>query len=102
MSKYAIYRMFDGCDAPHNVEFCGHLVGSRIWTGYDDPIEPEEEDTCCDASDYESIFTCSRCGCSVRLRSAKADGTRLLAEWCRRHMGDSEAICGDGTTPTGK
>lgn len=37
MSKYAIYRMFDGCDAPHNVEFCGHLVGSRIWTGDDDP-----------------------------------------------------------------
>lgn len=31
-----------------------------------------------------------------------ADGTRLLAEWCRRHIGDSEAICGDGTTPTGK
>lgn len=31
-----------------------------------------------------------------------ADGTRLLVEWCRRHMGDSEAICGDGTTPTGK
>jgi hypothetical protein len=31
-----------------------------------------------------------------------ADGTRLLAEWCRRHMGDSGAICGDGTTPTGK
>lgn len=72
MSKYAIYRMFDGCDAPHNVEFCGHLVGSRIWTG-DDLIEPEEEDTCCDVSDYENIFTCSRCGCSVRLRSAKAD-----------------------------
>lgn len=37
MSKYAIYRMFDGCDAPYNVEFCGHLVGSRIWTGDDDP-----------------------------------------------------------------
>lgn len=37
MSKYAIYRMFDGCDAPHNVEFCGHLVGSRLWTGDDDP-----------------------------------------------------------------
>lgn len=31
-----------------------------------------------------------------------ADGTWLLAEWCRRHMGDSKAICGDGTTPTGK
>ena len=31
-----------------------------------------------------------------------ADGTRVLAEWCRRHMGDSKAICGDGTTPTGK
>ena len=31
-----------------------------------------------------------------------ADGTRLLAEWCRRHMGDSKAICGDETTPTGK
>ena len=37
MSKYAIYRMFDGCDAPYNVEFCGHLVGSRIWTGDDNP-----------------------------------------------------------------
>lgn len=37
MSKYAIYRMFDGCDAPYNVEFCGHLVGSRVWTGDDDP-----------------------------------------------------------------
>lgn len=31
-----------------------------------------------------------------------ADGTRLLAEWCKDHMGDSVAICGDGTTPTGK
>lgn len=31
-----------------------------------------------------------------------ADGTRLLIEWCKDHMGDSEAICGDGTTPTGK
>lgn len=31
-----------------------------------------------------------------------ADGTRLLAEWCRRHMGDSKAICGDDTTPTVK
>lgn len=37
MSKYAIYRMFDGCDAPYNVEFYGHLVGSRVWTGDDDP-----------------------------------------------------------------
>lgn len=37
MSKYAIYRMFGGRDAPYNVEFYGHLVGSRIWTGDDDP-----------------------------------------------------------------
>lgn len=37
MSEYAIYKMFDGCNAPYNVEFCGHLVGSRIWTGDDDP-----------------------------------------------------------------
>lgn len=38
-----------------------------------DLIEPEEEDTCCNVSDDENVFTCSRCGCSVRLRSAKAD-----------------------------
>ena len=31
-----------------------------------------------------------------------ADGTRLLIEWCKDHMGDSKAICGDGTTSTGK
>lgn len=37
MSEYAIYKMFGGRDAPYNVEFCGHLVGSRIWTGDDDP-----------------------------------------------------------------
>lgn len=38
-----------------------------------DLIEPEEEDTCCDVSDDESVFKCSRCGCAVRLRSAEAD-----------------------------
>lgn len=37
MSKYAIYEMFGGRDAPYNVEFYGHLVGSRIWAGDDDP-----------------------------------------------------------------
>ena len=36
-------------------------------------IEPEEEGTCCDVSDDGDFFTCSRCGCAVRLRSAEAD-----------------------------
>lgn len=38
MSKYAIYRMFGGRDAPCNVEFCGHLVGSLVGTCDKDPI----------------------------------------------------------------
>lgn len=33
MSEYAIYKMFDGCDAPYNIEFCGHLIGSRVAVG---------------------------------------------------------------------
>lgn len=37
MSKYAIYKMFGGRDAPYNVESFGHLVGSCIWDGDDDP-----------------------------------------------------------------
>jgi len=36
-------------------------------------IESEEEDTCCDVSDDGDAFTCSRCGCAVRLSSAEAD-----------------------------
>ena len=38
-----------------------------------DLIESEEEDTCCDVSDDDDAFTCSRCGCAVRLSSAEAD-----------------------------
>lgn len=38
-----------------------------------DLIEPQKEGMCCNVSDDENVFTCSRCGCSVRLRSAKAD-----------------------------
>lgn len=38
-----------------------------------DLIEPEEEDTCCDVSDDESVFKCSRCECTVRMLSAEAD-----------------------------
>ena len=38
-----------------------------------DIIDPEKEDTCCDVSDDENIFTCSRCGCTVRLWAAEAD-----------------------------
>ena len=38
-----------------------------------DLIDPQKEDTCCNVSDDESVFKCSRCGCAVRLRSAEAD-----------------------------
>ena len=38
-----------------------------------DLIDTEEEDTCCDVSDDGDAFTCSRCGCAVRLSSAEAD-----------------------------
>lgn len=38
-----------------------------------DLIEPQKEDTCCDVSDDESVFECSRCGCVVRLRTCQAD-----------------------------
>lgn len=38
-----------------------------------DLIDPEEEGTCHDVSDDESVFKCSRCGCALRLWAAKAD-----------------------------
>lgn len=37
MSEYAIYKMFGERDAPCNVESFGHLVGSLVWAGGDDP-----------------------------------------------------------------
>lgn len=65
------------------------------WTLYArlaDLIDPEEEDTCCDVSDDGDFFTCSRCGCSVRLRSAESDAFENVnlranshdAKWPRR------------------
>lgn len=38
-----------------------------------DLIEPQKEGMCRDASDDESVFECSRCGCVVRLRTCQAD-----------------------------
>jgi hypothetical protein len=31
-----------------------------------------------------------------------ADGTRLLVEWCKAHVGDSKAICGNELHTTDK
>lgn len=38
-----------------------------------DLIEPQKEGMCCNVSDDESVFKCSRCGCAVRLWAAEAD-----------------------------
>ena len=27
MSKYAVYELFNGCEAPENLVSCGHLAG---------------------------------------------------------------------------
>lgn len=46
---------------------------AHVLERYADLIEPEKEAMCCDVSDDESVFECSRCGCVVRLRSAEVD-----------------------------
>lgn len=43
MSKYAIYRMFDGCDAPYNVEICGHLAGALVGTSDKNPLSRQHD-----------------------------------------------------------
>ena len=44
MSVYAVYKMFDGCDVPHNVEANGHLIGACVGTCDTDPIVQPRRD----------------------------------------------------------
>lgn len=67
----AAYRFWDIC---RRVKSAANVdIAYSTTSVLADLIEPEEGDTCCNASDYENIFICSQCGCAVRLRSADAD-----------------------------
>lgn len=65
MSRYAVYKLFDDCEAPYNVEFCGHLVGARVGTSDKNPLL---DPTCHDFGGEEGTngegydFACSACG----------------------------------------
>lgn len=65
--ELAFLTLDDAIGIEHNVTW------EECFNRLADLIDPEEEDTCCDVSDDGDFFTCSRCGCAVRLRSAEAD-----------------------------
>lgn len=90
MSEYAIYRMFDGCDAPYNVEFCGHLVGSRVWTGDDDPTALMEREHVRDGWHTEPPSDQGRM--EVAQMAPTSDERREVAAWLRMQVGEEECI----------
>lgn len=39
MSRYAVYELFNGCEAPSNIStFGGHLAGVKVGTCDDNPL----------------------------------------------------------------
>jgi hypothetical protein len=38
MSRYAVYKLFDGCSAPGNIESCGYLAGVCVGESDDNPL----------------------------------------------------------------
>lgn len=38
MSRYAVYKLFDGCSAPGNIESYGYLAGVLVGESDDNPL----------------------------------------------------------------
>lgn len=38
MSRYAVYKLFDGCNAPENIVSRGHLAGALVGESDDNPL----------------------------------------------------------------
>ena len=38
MSRYVVYKLFDGCNAPENIESCGYLAGVFVGESDDNPL----------------------------------------------------------------
>ena len=38
MSRYAVYKLFDGCSAPGNIESYGYLAGVYVGESDDNPL----------------------------------------------------------------
>ena len=44
MSKYAVYRLFNGCEAPGNIStFGGHLAGALVGTSDKNPLSRQHD-----------------------------------------------------------
>lgn len=39
MSKYAVYELFNGCEAPGNIVSCGHLAGVLVGKSDENPLD---------------------------------------------------------------
>ena len=43
MSRYAVYKLFDGCNAPENITSCGYLAGVFVGESDDNPLYRRED-----------------------------------------------------------
>ena len=44
MSKYAVYELFNGCEAPGNIStFGGHLAGALVGTSDKNPLSRQHD-----------------------------------------------------------